>query len=87
MSFAAKIKQSRRHDIHIIRCKDIKNRDCYYVVKCPVLTLRKIIESTEDIEDLNAVSEILAKGFGDEPDASVWAMLEEKFSIKKEDFA
>jgi hypothetical protein len=87
MSFLGKISQSRKGDIHWLWCKDIKGRDCYYILQCPKEKLQIIIKSQSDIHDLGSHAAILAKGFGHEPAGVVWAMLEAQYGVKAEDFS
>ena len=87
MSFLGKITQSRKGDVHLLRCKDTKGRDCYYVLQCSKENLQIITKSQVDIQDLSSHTTILAKGFGYEPGVVVWNSLEKQYDIKREDFS
>lgn len=86
MSFVQRVYQSRKGDIHLLRCQDIKGRECYYIIQCTKETLRMVLESPVDISDLSTKAIILAKGFGHEPRAATWGMLENTYGVKPEDF-
>jgi hypothetical protein len=82
MSFIDKFQQFRSGNIHIIKCKDLKGRDCYYVLQCSKEKLQMILRNPSDISDLKDYAKILIKGFGTELTQKDKDFLEKEYGYK-----
>lgn len=85
-AFTSQLELSRRENIHLLRCQDLKGMDCYYVLQCSKEKLQMVLKSPSNINDLAHYAKILVRGFGHEPSERVWQMLEERYAISRKDF-
>jgi hypothetical protein len=86
LSFQAKVQQSRKHQVHLVRCKDVHGRACYYFLQCSKEKLEMILSAAADIAKMDDHAQVIASGFGESPDAAAWQLLKEKYTLTPEDF-
>jgi hypothetical protein len=75
------IKQSSL-PIHFIRGKDNTGRDCYFFLMCNLDKMRRLQGASKSGNiDLLKFGQVIASGFGRDPDAQVCRMLKEKYDF------
>jgi hypothetical protein len=81
VSFVDKFIKSGNIPIHLVRCKDGKNRDCYYFLMAAFDHIKMLENVQKGMFNLNDYGKIIASGYGTEPSAEIKAMLLEKYSF------
>lgn len=68
--------------LYFITCQDMNGRDCYYYLISTAQKMRAYEQAREGAFDLNDYGDIIARGYGTEPDAATRAMLKERYGIE-----
>ena len=81
VSFVDKLIKTSVMPVHFMRCKDGAGKDCYFFLTAPAQKLAALKRITGGEFDLREYGQIIACGFGRNPDPETIEQLKEKYQI------
>ena len=83
-SFVGQLVKSGSIPIHLVRCKDPEDRDCYYFVMCSHERIKMLHNVTTGMFDIHDYGKIIASGVGREPSDAVKQTLRDDYDFDAE---
>lgn len=78
---AAKQKQFAKLPLYLVRGKDAQGRDCHFFIKSSAVEILKLNTIRDGVFNLEQYGDIVASGFGANPDKSMIEQLELLYDI------